>query len=193
MDSDLTDELLDFFKALSDVDRLKVAGLVAQGASSVEAVATTLHMPSAVAARHLARLAEAGLVTVDDQPGAKTYRFAVEALQARARHVHTLARARPERSADDGRPAAERKILASFFAPEGHLRSIPVQYTKLQVVLRHLATMFTAGTRYTEREVNEILARFHEDTATLRRNLVDAKLLSRSPSGSEYVRVTGET
>ena len=41
---------------------------------------------------------------------------------------------------------------------------------------------------YTEKEVNLILARFHEDTSGLRRNLVDAGLLARERDGSRYWR-----
>jgi len=46
-------------------------------------------------------------------------------------------------------------------------------------VLRHIAHSFEQGTRYSERQVNEILARFHEDTATLRRELVGYGWLAR--------------
>jgi DNA-binding transcriptional ArsR family regulator len=38
---------------------------------------------------------------------------------------------------------------------------------------------FEPGTRYSEAQVNERLARFHEDTATLRRELVGYRLLQR--------------
>jgi hypothetical protein len=41
---------------------------------------------------------------------------------------------------------------------------------------------------YTEKEVNMILARFHEDTPGLRRDLVDAGLLARERDGSRYWR-----
>jgi len=38
---------------------------------------------------------------------------------------------------------------------------------------------FSAGNRYSEKQVNLILRRFHADTATLRRELVGAGLLQR--------------
>jgi hypothetical protein len=38
---------------------------------------------------------------------------------------------------------------------------------------------FDPGRRYAEREVNEIISRTHDDYATLRRELVDARLLAR--------------
>ncbi|MGZ3603043.1 MAG: DUF2087 domain-containing protein, partial [Ktedonobacterales bacterium] len=38
---------------------------------------------------------------------------------------------------------------------------------------------FEYGRTYTEKEVNEILGRYHDDSATLRRELVGYKLLQR--------------
>jgi len=43
--------------------------------------------------------------------------------------------------------------------------------------------------KYTEKQVNEILGRFHEDTATLRRELIGFKLMAREGGGGAYWRV----
>ena len=42
--------------------------------------------------------------------------------------------------------------------------------------------------KYNEKKVNEILGRYHEDTATLRRELVGSKLMKREGGGGEYWR-----
>jgi hypothetical protein len=47
---------------------------------------------------------------------------------------------------------------------------------------------FEPGKRYPEKQVNEVLARFHVDTAMLRRDLVGAKLMEREGGGGEYWR-----
>jgi hypothetical protein len=47
------------------------------------------------------------------------------------------------------------------------------------VILRYLAEQFEWDRRYTEKEVNEILGRTHEDYASLRRYLVDSLYLAR--------------
>jgi hypothetical protein len=46
-------------------------------------------------------------------------------------------------------------------------------------VLERLALDFEPGVRYPERDVNEVLRRYHEDYAALRRYLVDEGFLSR--------------
>lgn len=77
----------------------------------------------------------------------------------------------------------EAKVTATFFAPDGRLRSIPAQRKKREVVLTRIAASFEPGRTYREREVNEILRRFHDDVASLRREMVVMKLLSRTRNG----------
>jgi hypothetical protein len=67
------------------------------------------------------------------------------------------------------------------------LKAIPAQQKKLMPVLRHLVKSFEPGMHYAEDQVNQILGRFHEDTATLRRMLVTQGLLVRQ--GGEYWRI----
>lgn len=74
---------------------------------------------------------------------------------------------------------ARTKILNAFFA-DGRLTGVPAKHAKRLVVLDELAQSFEPGVRYPEREVNEILRRFHDDYAALRRYLIDASFLSRS-------------
>lgn len=74
---------------------------------------------------------------------------------------------------------ARTKILTAFFA-DGRLTGVPAKLSKRLVVLDELAQSFEPGVRYPEREVNEILRRFHDDYAALRRYLIDASFLSRS-------------
>jgi hypothetical protein len=68
---------------------------------------------------------------------------------------------------------------------------------KRLVVLDHLACLFEPGRRYPEPEVNELLKRFHDDYAMLRRYLVDDGFLDRAdepaPSGSRSVKVYWRT
>lgn len=73
----------------------------------------------------------------------------------------------------------DQRVLANFLAPDGSLRTIPTKRAKLLVVLDHLAQSFELGRIYPEREVNEVLTRFHPDCAALRRYLVVDEFLTR--------------
>ena len=69
------------------------------------------------------------------------------------------------------------------------LRTIPAQKKKLEAVLRYVVEGFEKGKRYSEKRVNEILKGYHEDTATLRRELVGFKLMEREGGGGDYWRI----
>jgi len=172
-------DLLQFFKALADETRLKLVGLLARRPYSGEALAAELELTPATISHHLARLAEAGLVTAEPQGHARMYRLRLDAIHATANRL--LAReALPLAAAELNLADYDRKVLKDFFTPDGALKEIPAQQKKLLAILRHLAIAFEPGRRYPEREVNEILARYHPDTASLRRALIDYKLMQRA-------------
>ena len=76
--------------------------------------------------------------------------------------------------------AEETKILRSFIV-DGRLASIPARGRKRLVVLRFLLErVFTETREYPEKEVNQRLAAFHPDVASLRRYLVDEGLVDRA-------------
>jgi hypothetical protein len=54
--------------------------------------------------------------------------------------------------------------------------------------LEYVLAAFEPDAVYTEKEVNSILRRFHEDVSGLRRDLIDAKMLVRERDGSKYWR-----
>jgi hypothetical protein len=85
--------------------------------------------------------------------------------------------------------AYDRMVVENYSSPTGRLKTIPAQRKKLDAILRHLAKAFEPEKRYTEKQVNEILARYHQDTATLRRELIGARLLAREPGGGQYWRL----
>lgn len=71
------------------------------------------------------------------------------------------------------------KTIRSFIR-DGRLASIPAREKRRQVIYRYLRDqVFTEDREYEEREVNQRLALFHPDVATIRRGMVDARLVTR--------------
>ncbi len=172
-------DLVQFFKALSDENRLKIVGLLARDSYSGEALAALLEVTPATVSHHLARLAEAGLVSAHMEGHAKRYRLRTDVLHAMASSL--LAReALPEAAQAVGAATYDRKVLNDFLLPDGSLKKIPAQQKKLLAVLRHLLREFEPGRTYPEKQVNAILARFHPDTASLRRAMIEYKLMARA-------------
>ena len=80
-----------------------------------------------------------------------------------------------------------RKALNQFDAA-GRLVRWPVKYSVQVLVVWTMWTRFEAKRSYTEREVNAILkdANTFGDHATLRRELINHRLMSRKPDCSDY-------
>jgi hypothetical protein len=167
-------EIETYVKAMADADRLKIISLLAVQPRSTLELASLLELRPPQAARHLQQLAETGVV---QESGGK-WKLDEKALAALAqRNLSGLERRAT--SEDFEGDDEERKVLASFCLPDGRLKSIPMQQKKLLVVLRHVVQGFEIGVKYPEREVNSLLKRYHEDTAALRRYLVDSGLMQR--------------
>jgi predicted transcriptional regulator len=181
------EELLKFMKALSDANRIKILGLLANENLSVEQLAEILDLRPSTVSHHLARLAEVGLVSARAESYYNIYQMEPKALEQVAQRLlsHDLL---PAAIADVDLDAYDRKVVANYSRPDGRLKDLPSQRKKLDAVLRHIVRAFEPGLQYSEKEVNEILARFHEDTAFLRRELVGARLLARSSDGRQYWR-----
>lgn len=73
----------------------------------------------------------------------------------------------------------------------GRLKRWPIKYSVQRLMLWGLWMRFDARRKYTEREVNEVLNAWHlfGDHCTLRRELVNMRLLERKSDGSEYRKV----
>ena len=78
-----------------------------------------------------------------------------------------------------------------FFAPDGSLISIPAKNSKKIEVLNRIAEKFAPGVMYTEKELNEIISDFHDDTAALRRYMIEFGIMQRN-SESVYWLASNE-
>lgn len=184
----MSEELVTFFKALADANRLKIVGLLAEKPYSVEELAELLKLKPSTVSHHLARLAEAGLVNAQSQSYYNVYRLDQSVLQEKARTMFTqdeLSNVAAEVDAD----AYDKKVIKDYSRRDGSLKILPSQRKKLEAILRYIVQVFDVGKRYSEKQVNEMLARYHSDTATLRRELIGAGLMQREGGGGEYWRV----
>lgn len=84
------------------------------------------------------------------------------------------------------RPRTNEAILEGYVR-DGKLRVIPSKRSKKLVVFAWLSERFAPERRYSEKDVNEILGRLHEDYATLRRDLCDYGFMQRRDG--EYWRI----
>lgn len=181
------EELLTFFKALADANRLKIIGLLAREELSVEQIAEMLKLRPSTISHHLSKLSEAGLVAARAESYYNVYYLKTDALGVVASRLLSADQL-SEAAAGVDLDAYDRKIWTDYTNQAGKLKAIPAQRKKLEAVLRRLVQDFDEGEIYTERQVNQTLGKYHEDTAFLRRELVGYGLLSRDSKGESYWR-----
>ena len=182
-----SEELVTFFKALADKNRLKIVGLLAEKPYSVEELATLLGLKPPTVSHHLAKLVDAGLVKSHTESYYNVYQLDQDMLAAKTRTMFSqreLSTVVSEVDVD----AYDKKVIKDYARRDGSLKTLPSQRKKMEAILRYVLRAFEVEKRYSEKQVNEILGRYHEDTATLRRELVGSGLMQREGGGGAYWR-----
>ena len=189
------DQILFQLKALADESRLALLRLLHSGERTVGDLSGLIDLGEPTVSHHLARLREAGLVSlrmagnqrfycINDSGLAKFKRLAAEIEQLPA----TLEPVFSDNAwiAALGWPEEDQKVLRDYTV-NGKLTRLPNKQKKTLVVLRWLATRFEPGRMYSEPEVNAIIKEiFPADIASLRRDLIDFGYLRREKGGGKY-------
>lgn len=178
-------EAIQLFKCLADKSRLQILKSLALEDMYVERLAERLGITPPTVSFHLKKLADAGAVTSYKSQYYTMYSLKKEIFQTSILSI--LQQAPDEADLQAQRDANYRqKVIDSFFE-YGKLKSIPAQRKKERIVLEVIAEAFEYDRIYTEREVNIIIADFHDDFCTIRKNMVAEELLARDRTG--YWRV----
>jgi len=170
-------DAIKLFKCLSDKSRLQILKSLAIEDMDVERLAGRLDLTPATISFHLKKLADAGAVKSSKQQYYTVYSLCRDVFMTNILDIIT------ERS-DEAALQAQRddayraRVIASFFE-YGKLKSIPTQRKKERIILEEIAKAFEPGRTYTEREVNIIIADFHDDFCTIRRDMIGEKIMAR--------------
>lgn len=173
----------DMARALINVNRIKIIGLLAQGPVSRTRIASELGLKSRQVYHHLEFLKYVRLVVGDGD------HIELDAkMMERVSHSQLISREKPVISSyteDHNR----NKELSRWLNPDGTIRHIPNSRSRanqFRNLLEYIVDSFVPGASYTEQQVNNIISRLHPDFSGLRRDLVDAGLLNRERDGSRY-------
>ena len=180
-------EAISLFKCLSDKSRLQILKSLAIEDMYVERLAERLGISAPTVSFHLKKLADAGAVT-----SYKNQYYMMYSLNRKVFEVSILKIL--EEESDEAeiqakRDAEYRKKVINAFFEYGKLKAIPSQRKKERIVLEVIADAFEYDRIYSEREVNIIIADFHDDFCTIRRDMIAEGLLGREAGGGGYWRV----
>lgn len=173
---------LEFFKALAHESRLKILGLTAQRAHSVQELARETGLSEPTASHHVAILRETGLVSARIDGTTHWYAFEPEALRGMAKALlsHENVASFADAPSDNGYDA---RVIKGYLLPNGRLKAFPSSRKKRRVFCAWFARMFDAERDYREAEVNDVIARHHHDVETFRREMIGYRMMSRTTKG----------
>ena len=174
----------ELFKAVGHPARLLILNLIRNKPRHVEELAAILQLSPATVSHHLSKLSGAGLLRSEREQYYQTYSLSGNLLGRTLGELIVMPQ--PGLAAQVEEDAYRQKVLATFFR-QGRLIGIPAQHKKRRIISEKLAEEFEPDRTYTEREVNQVLVDFHDDVATLRRELIVHGLMQRD--GSVYWRV----
>ena len=174
-------EAVSLGKCLADASRLELIRALNDGSKYVELLSELLGRSPSTISFHLKKLEEAGLVEAVKEQYYTVYSLKPQALEARLMDVICPPGAPMDAQAQREQLYRE-KVLENLFE-YGKLKVIPVQRKKRRIVLEKLAESFEKGRVYSEREVNLLLAQYHDDFCTLRREMVAERIMNRNKEG----------
>ena len=181
-------EAISLFKCLADKSRLQILKSLAVEDMYVERLAERLGLTAPTISFHLKKLSDAGAVTAYKSQYYMMYSLNKEIFQTSILDI--LQQESDEAQKQARRDADYRQRVIDAFFEYGKLKSIPTQLKKERIILEVIAEAFEFDRMYSEREVNIIIADFHDDFCTIRRDMVSERLLGRN--GMEYWRMKND-
>jgi hypothetical protein len=176
MNSTQKAELLQYFRAIGQPERLKILGLTANRPYTVMELAELLRLPETAVIHHIKRLQKKALVIFMDD-AVTLNRQALEIL-------HELVA--PTEPVD-----MKTAVLRTFVQGE-RIRQFPAEAREKRVLLNWLADKFAPGRKYSRSRVEYLLQQHTPDYAWAQQQLLDARLLQeqnnifqRIPAGKE--------
>ena len=190
MREELFDNLLQFFKVLGNESRLKIVGLLANDERSVGELAALLDLREPTVSHHLNAMKNLGLVEVEANGNMRNYRLNTSLLEQMNKDMFSQTQLASLVN-EEGNDAWENRILTIYLDGD-RIKEIPLKRKKRLVILHWLVQKFENGRQYHELELNALLKVYHHDVASLRRYMVEEKLMARNKKNM-YWRLPLET
>jgi len=164
---------LALLKLLADETRLDILNILLREDSYVEKIACELSLTPATICYHLKKMESAGVVNCS-----RSQFYIIYSLNRDIFNQPLYELIKKDEPMVAPEEKYEHEVLSHFFR-YGRLTQIPTQRKKREIVLREIAKQFEQGKTYDEKEVNEIIHRYHEDHCTIRREMIACGILSR--------------
>ncbi|WBW98118.1 DUF2087 domain-containing protein [Oceanirhabdus sp. W0125-5] len=170
-------DTIKLFKCLADKSRLRIINNLLNEPMYVELLSERLGLAASTVSFHLKKLMDSGIVYSKKEQYYVVYGINEDLFKTKL--IDLIKEENGDEEIEKERQEQYRKKVLESFFEYGKLKSIPVQHKKKRIILEEMVKSFDFDRNYTEREVNIIIADFHDDFCTLRKALVSEKLLDR--------------
>lgn len=166
------EEKLKLIKLLADETRIEILNILMREDSYVEKIACDLSLTPATICYHLKKMEAAGVVR-----SSRSQFYIIYSLNKDI-FGRTLFEIISKETPEDTEEKYKKEVISHFFK-YGKLAQLPTQRKKREIVLAEIAKAFDKGKKYDEKDVNEIIHKFHEDHCTIRREMIACGIMAR--------------
>ena len=166
-------EKLALLKLIADETRLEILNLLLKEDSYVEKIACELSLTPATICYHLKKMESAGVVHCS-----RSQFYIIYSLNRGIFDKPLYELIKKDEEIVNTEEKYKKEVLSNFFK-YGRLTQIPAQRKKREIVLAEILRQFDLDREYGEKEVNEILLRYHEDFCTIRREMIAFGMMIR--------------
>ena len=171
--SDRVKEKLELLKLLADETRLEILNILLKEDSYVEKIACELSLTPATICYHLKKMEAAGVVNCS-----RSQFYIIYSLNRDIFDKPLYELIKKDDAVVDTEEKYKKEVISNFFK-YGRLTQIPTQRKKREIVLFEILKQFETDREYGEKEVNEIILRYHEDFCTIRREMIAFGMMTR--------------
>ncbi|MDX8290836.1 metalloregulator ArsR/SmtB family transcription factor [Metabacillus indicus] len=175
-------KLVTFHKVMGDATRIRILALLAKSPKNGQALSGILGLTPPTITHHLAKLRETGVVTEKRVKNTVYFQVNEKLLQQLSLGMMEIVTGKGELEMNQEKTGEHAKILGNYLTKDGKLKTIPPQRKRRLIVLYHLAKEFEPGRKYPEKEINDIIKKYHEDFATIRREFIVNHMMYRENS-----------
>lgn len=170
-------EAILLFKCLADKSRLSILKALVEEDMYVERLSERLQVTPATVSFHLKKLETAGAVSSYKDQYYTMYSINKKLFDQKM--ISILSEKTDDNALQKKRDEEYRKKVINAFFEYGKLKSIPSQRKKARIIYGVMIESFERGRYYTEKEVNIIIADYHDDFCTIRRDMISEGFLER--------------
>ncbi|RJP74313.1 MAG: DUF2087 domain-containing protein [Ignavibacteriales bacterium] len=169
---------ISIMKALADSSRLLIVNSLMEKPQYVEELAQRLNLAVSTVSFHLKKLESANLVFKRKEQYYVVYHLNDRIFYTTLKDITSFKN--EHKIVQDERIAAYKaKVLKTFFS-KGKLIKLPSQHKKKIIVLEEILKLFNNEKVYPEKEIDSVIENVFDDYCTIRRLLIDNKLMFRS-------------